>query len=89
MNYKQALTVAPPTPACFPDREQWAAYLACAQQDKHVSRQPFKGTTYNPAFNYCDDCTLRHSNAMAREGKCNPSMFRVLPAPKKIHEQAI
>jgi hypothetical protein len=89
VNYKQALTAAPPTPDCFQDREQWAAYLASAQQDKSVSRQPFKGSTYNPSFNFCDDCTLKHSTSMAHAGKCNPSVFRVVQAPQKSHEQAV
>lgn len=89
MNFKQAQEAAPPTPACFPDRSQWAAYLLSAQTGPRGVAVPFDARgIFNPAFNFCTDCTLAHSVAMGRKNRCNPSLFRAAPAspnaPQKV-----
>ncbi len=85
---RQVLEAAPPTPACFPDREQWAAYLLQAQQHAKGTG-PFRYGKYRPEFSFCSDCTLAHATAMDRQGKCNPSQFRVPQVIKEVkkHER--
>lgn len=81
MNIKLALVIAPPTPACFPDRMQWAAYLLqCHEYAKRPSASPFdaKGV-YRPAWSFCADCTGAHALQMRNAGKCKPDAFRVIP----------
>ena len=76
----QALTHAPPTPPCFPDRMQWAAYLLQCQQasSKSPDQQPFDGYVYKPAFNFCSDCSGAHMQAMAARGRCKPEHLKAL-----------
>jgi hypothetical protein len=78
MNIKQALDAAPPTPACFGDRRQWAEYLLqCQEFTKRKSARPFTdAVVYQPAFNFCDDCTSEHALAMRQQTKCCPDLFR-------------
>lgn len=84
---REVLDAAPPTPACFPDRIQWAAYLLQAQQHAKGTG-PFRNGKYRPEFPFCSDCTLEHTTAMSRQGKCNPSQFRVIPIVEvKKHER--
>lgn len=80
MNIAQALEQAPPTPACFPDRLQWAAYLLSAQENKRPVKRPFddKGR-FQPGFSFCADCTPAHADNMTARGKCNPGIFKSLP----------
>lgn len=82
----QALVAAPPTPACFPDRLQWAAYLLACQQNK---QKPFKAGIYRTDFSHCDDCTLAHATHMARLDKCNPSQFRAALIQKEVSHEAM
>lgn len=72
---REVLNAAPPTPACFPDRIQWAAYLLQAQQ-LGKGQGPFRNGQYRPEHSFCSDCTLEHATRMDRQGKCNPSQFR-------------
>lgn len=82
MNLRLALEAAPPTPACFPDRMQWAAYLLSCQGDaKREPDKPFKGCEFKPEFkpefNFCADCDFDHRARMADAGKCAPHVFRI------------
>jgi len=61
-------------PACFKTRWDWIEYLKMAQESK---TKPFRHGVFIRGFEFCNDCTLEHSVAMSREGKCTPSMFRV------------
>lgn len=70
---------APSTPACFPDRDAWVYYLLSAQQHTKASAKPFNSAgVFRPDWNFCADCTLQHTTLMTRQGKCNPSQFRVI-----------
>ena len=73
MKVAEALELAPPTPACFPARLQWAEYLAECQGHKN----PFARGRYQPEFSFCGDCTSEHRTAMECAGKCRPDQFRV------------
>lgn len=88
-NVHDAHTAAPPTPACFPDRLQWAAYLLqCQEQGRSQGQRPFdERGIFRPTFNFCSDCTRAHAEAMALERKCKPSQFRVITlirVPKRV-----
>lgn len=83
MKLSLVMQLAPPTPACFKDREQWAEYLLCCQQNSKPPATPFRHGKYQPAFNFCDDCTLAFSSLMSRQDRCNPSQFRVIPIVKE------
>lgn len=77
---REAMDAAPPTPECFPDRLQWSSYLLSAQQHAKASSKPFnKHGVFRADWNFCTDCTLAHTTLMTRQGKCNPSQFRVIP----------
>lgn len=75
MQLSQIMVIAPPTPPCFAEREQWAEYLLACQQTKSPT-SPFKKGVYIPSFNFCSDCTEAHAQEMLLVGKCNPAMFR-------------
>lgn len=81
---RQARAAAPHTPACFQDRDAWAAYLLSAQQHSKASARPFNSAgVFRSDWNFCADCTLQHTTAMNRQGKCDPSQFRVIPIKKE------
>lgn len=79
MNLRLALEAAPPTPACFPDRMQWAAYLlSCQETAKRESGKPFDNSgVFKPEFNFCADCDYDHRNRMREVEKCAPHAFRI------------
>lgn len=83
----EVLDAAPPTPACFPDRLQWSAYLLACQQDS--KQKPFRAGVYRPDFDHCRDCTLEHATRMARDDKCNPSQFRIKPLIKEVSHECL
>jgi len=85
MNIQQALVASPPTPACFGDRLQWAAYLqSCQEFGKRESDRPFTDDgVFRPAWNFCTDCLSGHAKAMAHAKRCKPSQFRVLVIAKE------
>jgi hypothetical protein len=76
MNAKLIAIHAPPTPACFPDRLQWVAYLVSAQEVKHGVVRPFKVGRFDEAFNHCADCDPAYRRQMLGEGRCNPPVVR-------------
>lgn len=76
MKVAEAMELAPPTPACFPARLQWAEYLAECQNDKNPNARPFVGARYRPEFSFCRDCTPEHRTAMVCADKCKPDQFR-------------
>lgn len=81
---------APPTPACFSDRDAWVYYLLVSQQHGKSAAKPFdsKGV-FRADWNFCVDCTLEHTTLMTRKGKCDPSQFRApLREGEKTHEHA-
>lgn len=95
MNFVQAMEFAPPTPACFPDRSTWAAYLLRCQESAdprpiRQSERPFTDAmAFRPVWNFCCDCTPGHARSMGLMRKCKPSMFRGIPitpirTPKEV-----
>ena len=82
----QIRDAAPPTPACFSSRDAWVYYLVMCQEGSKGTG-PFRNGKYRPEFQFCRDCTLEHTTAMARQGKCNPSQFRVIPIVEVKHER--
>lgn len=76
MTLDQVLTAAPPTPACFPDRLQWAQVLHGDQRHTKARVLPFRNGIYQPAYNYCRNCTAAHESVMATAGKCHPNKYR-------------
>lgn len=82
---KQIQDIAPPTPPCFKSREDWTGYLVSAQEC--AKQKPFRGNVFQPTFNFCQDCTLAHSVAMARKSLCNPSFFAVIEFRKSRIER--
>jgi len=75
MNIRLVLDVAPPTPACYPDRDMWSEYLLSAQRSRKVYALPFDGVVYRPSFNYCVDCSGEHKALMQASSKCQPNKF--------------
>jgi hypothetical protein len=84
-NIAQVLDAAPPTPGCFPDRLQWSEYLLSAQKYSKSRVLPFAGGIFQPAFDFCRDCTHAHRAEMSASGKCNPNKFLV-DAKELAHE---
>lgn len=80
MNIKHILDVAPPTPACFPDRLQWAEFLSSAQRG---GAKPFLRGVYRPTFSFCSECTRDFKASMQEAGKCDPNKFRALVLVKE------
>jgi hypothetical protein len=79
MSPREIAAIAPPTPACFPDRETWVGYLVDCQRDRRASLLPFsKNGIYKPAWSFCSDCTSGHAAAMRSAGKCRPESLRVV-----------
>lgn len=83
MNLSQALDFAPPTPACFPDREAWAGYLLTAQEAAeraHSAGRPFDAAMrYRPVYNFCTDCESGYAMRMRMARKCHPGQFLGIP----------
>jgi hypothetical protein len=77
MNAAQIRVAAPLAPSCFTE-ESWVYYLLSAQQNSKSSNTPFKHGVFRPEFSHCNDCTLAHSSAMSRAGRCNPAQFRLI-----------
>lgn len=75
MNIRLVQEIAPPTPACYPDRSIWAEYLLAAQRSRKTYALPFDGVVYRPSFNFCRDCNGEHKALMQFSGKCNPAKF--------------
>ncbi len=82
MNAAKIRAAAPAAPACFASLDSWVYYLLSAQQNSKSSNVPFKAGVFRNEFSFCADCTLAHSSAMSRSGRCNPSQFRLTPAKK-------
>ena len=82
MNIKLVFDLAPPTPACFPDRDAWSEYLHSAQRDGYS--KPFVKGVYRPTFNYCAECTRDFKEGMETAGKCQPDKFRALVRVKVV-----
>jgi hypothetical protein len=85
LDIKLIRIVAPPTPACFPDRLAWSEYLCSAMDIKTDGTKPFKKAIYQPSFDYCRDCTISHRRQMVAEGRCNPP---VINRPESAKETA-
>lgn len=84
MNIAQVIDMAPPTPACFPDRLMWSEYLLSAQQSK-IAVRPFDDRgVYRPTYNFCRECTQQHEAQMALAGKCQPNKFRADALNKEL-----
>lgn len=58
------------TPGCFPDRIAWAEYLRSSQICKKLRPKPFIDGEYNPAFNFCKDCSPMFQQQMTNVGRC-------------------
>lgn len=76
MKLPTAIKGAPEAPPCFPSQEAWIGYLLTAQSCN--KQTPFHNGVFRLYWNFCEDCTKAHAAAMSAEGKCNPSLFRVL-----------
>lgn len=75
-NIAQVLVAAPPTPACFSSRTVWSEYLLAAQKYSKARVLPFANGIFQPAYNFCKDCTRAHEAEMSASGKCHPNKFR-------------
>jgi hypothetical protein len=75
MNIRLVLDVAPPTPACYPDRVMWAEYLLAAHLSRKVYGKPFVNGVFNPDWSYCKDCNGEHKALMQASSKCQPNKF--------------
>ena len=78
MKLATVMKYVPATPACFPDKLQWAAYLLqCQEYNKRASARPFtEGVGFRPAFDFCRDCLAPHRESMRRSNRCDPEVFR-------------
>lgn len=77
MNIEDVRDASPPTPACFSDRSQWAAYLHQCQGGR-PRQAPFRDGIYRPIFNFCKDCTPEHARAQTGKGRCRPQQFHAV-----------
>ena len=83
MNFRQCMAAAPATPACFPDRDQWVAYLlSCHESAKRRAEKPFHEGAYKPSFNFCVDCNAGHRLMMRASLRCDPAQFHGIPVVK-------
>lgn len=80
---------APPTPPCFPSRDQWVEYLhSCQECEKSAADRPFdKRGIYKPEFDFCVDCTKEHFLSMHSKARCKPRFLQAavhVGNPKKV-----
>jgi len=85
---------APPPPPCFHNGHIWREYLTTAAEYrasrgshyKRPSRMVFTiapdgRPTYNPGFDFCQDCTQERATQAETQGRCHPDHFRQVAKP--------
>jgi hypothetical protein len=86
-----AAALAPPAPPCFGARDTWLEYVASAaeaQKDEHAPGplvlKPGEPVHFNPAFDFCADCTVQHRARMNAAGRCEPQWLQVFAAGEGV-----
>lgn len=74
--------LAPPKPACWPDRTAWLEFLkSAAAVQNHRGEQKVIFTRhgdpeFNTEYDFCGDCLVSRARRMEAEGRCNPNHLK-------------
>lgn len=79
--HRRAKETAPAHPPCFDSQPEWVEYVAWAMASNDSAVRPLVDYRsrdanvlggFNPAFDFCSDCTTCHRAAMREAGRCEP-----------------
>ena len=88
MNRQLISIKAPPSPKCFEARDIWLSFLQSLMEIKTASTKPFRDDQYQPAFNFCAQCTPEHRRQMVHERRCFPPITVATPVRLREGEEA-